>query len=94
MPYNTKYNYAGHVARMNYKKWTKIITKWKPKIGKRRVGRQKQRWEDELRQMDGVNWLKNARDRKYWKERVKETLLKEALITRLSRYKNNQHTND
>ena len=38
-----KWNWAGHIARMKDNRWTKRLTEWQPRTGKRRRGRQKRR---------------------------------------------------
>ena len=35
-----KWKWAGHVARLNDNRWTKRITDWQPRYGKRSRGRQ------------------------------------------------------
>lgn len=76
-----KWHWAGHVARMSDEtRWTKILTFWKPQVGKRKRGRQKRRWEDDIVSTAGKNWMEVALDRQKWK-----TLEK----TYLKRYKEN-----
>ncbi|XP_075985622.1 uncharacterized protein LOC142982823 [Anticarsia gemmatalis] len=43
-----KWNWAGHVCRMPDDAWAKIATKWTPPTGRRRRGRPRKRWRDEL----------------------------------------------
>lgn len=57
-----KWKWAGHIARLIDGRWTKILTKWVPKWGVRKVGRQKMRWKEEI-MISGENWLKIAEDR-------------------------------
>lgn len=46
-----KWNWAAHVAHMNQGRWARRVTEWYPRGGKRRSGRQRTRWCDEIR-----NW--------------------------------------
>ena len=62
-----KWRWAGHVARMNDNRWTKRLTDWQPRTGKRRRGRQKTRWRDDLTAYLGVTWAREATDRRKWK---------------------------
>ncbi|KAJ4437205.1 hypothetical protein ANN_17340 [Periplaneta americana] len=48
-PDKLKKEWSGHVMRRNENRWTRILTIWDPRIGKRNAGRQKPRWADELR---------------------------------------------
>ena len=43
-----KWRWTGHMMRENNDKWTREITEWYPRDGKRRRGRQIKRWEDDL----------------------------------------------
>ena len=36
-----KWNWEGHVARMDHQRWTHKVTMWDPRIGWKNVGRQK-----------------------------------------------------
>ncbi len=53
-------------SRRGEDRWEKIIVDWTPREGKRRVGRPKTRWEDEIINYGGVAWRRDARDRKRW----------------------------
>ena len=61
-----KWRWAGHVARMQDNKWTKRVTDWQPRSGKRRRGRQKRRWRDDLTSYLGTTWTRDAQDRRRW----------------------------
>ncbi len=61
-----KMGYAGHVVRRGEHRWEKRIVNWTPREGKRRVGRLKTSWEDEIINYGGVAWRRDARDRKRW----------------------------
>ena len=68
-----KWRWAGHVARMGDRRWTKLLLDWCPSgDGTRRVGRPTMRWEDNLeefaeRRLEGRRWTEAAKDRTLWK---------------------------
>ena len=62
-----KWQWAGHIARMTDNRWTKLVTEWLPLNEKRKRGRPKTRWVDEIEMMYGVTWMRTARDRTLWK---------------------------
>lgn len=62
-----KWRWAGHTLRSPQEKWSKTVTDWYPRDGKRKRGRQRKRWEDELKLTAGPNWRRVARDRRQWK---------------------------
>ena len=45
---NKKLNWAGHVQRLQNNRWTRRIMEWIPRDQRRRRGRPKIRWRDEL----------------------------------------------
>ncbi|GBP80080.1 hypothetical protein EVAR_22003_1 [Eumeta japonica] len=49
-------------------KWSTQVTLWQPRVGKRSMGRQVRRWEDNSKQTAGPLWLRVTRNRTYWKE--------------------------
>ena len=61
-----KWRWAGHVARMQDNRWTKRLTEWQPRTGKRKVGRPKRRWRDDLTSYLGTTWTTEAQDRRSW----------------------------
>lgn len=61
-----KWKWAGHVARLQDQRWTKRITQWEGPLGKRKRGRPKARWEDEIRKITGPNWMEIAQCRDSW----------------------------
>ena len=63
-----KWRWAGHVARLNDNRWTKRITDWQPRAGKRKQGRQKTRWRDDLTSYLGTTWTRQAMNRRKWKD--------------------------
>ena len=62
-----KWKWAGHVARTTDNRWTKRVTKWKGPSGKRRSGKPKDRWVDDINKIAGKEWIQMAQDRKVWK---------------------------
>jgi hypothetical protein len=43
-----KWRWAGHIARMDDNRWTKRMNEWQPRTGRRRRGRQRRRWRDDI----------------------------------------------
>lgn len=48
---------------MQNDKWTKKITEWTGPLGKRNRGRRKERWNDEISNCAGKNWMTTVKDR-------------------------------
>ena len=66
-----KWDWAGHVARMGGNRWAKLLTDWIV-LKKRKKGKQKKRWRDEIDNMLGHNCHHQiAQDRCEWM-RLKE----------------------
>ncbi|XP_063619666.1 uncharacterized protein LOC134792326 [Cydia splendana] len=61
-----KWNWTGHTIRNQKNKWSKDIIMWYPRDGKRRRGRQRKRWEDEIMETAGKTWRRKAANRKLW----------------------------
>ena len=66
-----KWRWAGHVARLGDRRWTKLALDWMPS-GVRRQGRPTTRWEDTLKRfeeehLNGQRWDAVAKDRSAWK---------------------------
>lgn len=61
-----KWKWAGHVSRLTDDRWTLKTTIWPGPKGKRKVGRPKSRWSNDIAQIAGKNWLKKAKDREKW----------------------------
>lgn len=62
-----KWNWAGHLARINDGRWTRKITEWRPRDHAfRSRGRPPTRWSDDLKRIQ-TNWLNAAQDRGRWK---------------------------
>ena len=63
---NTKWKWAGHIARMKDYRWTVRSTEWQIK-GVRSVGTPKRRWRDDIVWQQGAVWTRIAKDRERWK---------------------------
>ena len=63
----SKWRWAGHVARRSDNRWTKRLTEWQPRAGKRRRGRPKRRWRDDITVYISMTWARIAQDRRIWK---------------------------
>lgn len=62
-----KWKWAGHLSRTQDNRWTKKLTEWQPRNGKRRRGRQKRRWRDEISTYTNTaSWSRVAADRREW----------------------------
>lgn len=61
-----KWRWAGHVARLNDNRWTIKTTLWAGPLGQRKRGRPNARWADDIKRVAGNQWLRAAKDRKYW----------------------------
>lgn len=71
-----KWRWTGHMMRDKLGKWSRKVTEWYPRDGKRNRGRQNSRWEDELKRTAGPYWRRVTQDRQQWK------LLEEAFANR------------
>ena len=63
---NTKWKWAGRIARMKDNRWTIRSTEWKTE-GVRSAGRSKRRWRDDIVGQQGAVWMRIAEDRERWK---------------------------
>ncbi|KAA5662277.1 hypothetical protein F3G60_33305 [Pseudomonas aeruginosa] len=61
-----KWRWAGHLARYTDKRWTLEITTWEGPAGKRRRGRPRSRWIDEITAATGKEWRNKAKEREEW----------------------------
>lgn len=80
-----KWRWTGHFMRENRNKWTKDITEWTPRFQtKRKKGRQRIRWSDDIRKVAGPLWQRMACIREEWKK------LEEAFVSQdtPNKYKN------
>ena len=64
--HDVKGRWAGHLARMRYTRWTKITTEWTPRQGKRKRGRPRKRWRDDIEEKGDITWMRIAMERSTW----------------------------
>ncbi|KAG7305016.1 hypothetical protein JYU34_010462 [Plutella xylostella] len=62
-----KWQWAGHICRRNDNRWGRRVLEWRPRTGKRSVGRPPARWTDDLRRVAGSGWMRKAEDRVLWR---------------------------
>ncbi|KAI8424129.1 hypothetical protein MSG28_002725 [Choristoneura fumiferana] len=62
-----KWQWAGHIARRTDGRWGRKLLEWRPRIGKRSVGRPPTRWTDDLVKAAGVRWMQAAANRSNWR---------------------------
>ncbi|KAJ0169495.1 hypothetical protein K1T71_015082 [Dendrolimus kikuchii] len=62
-----KWQWAGHVCRRTDGRWSKRVLEWRPRLGKRSVGRPPARWSDDLRKIAGRGWMRKTGDRDMWR---------------------------
>jgi hypothetical protein len=60
--------WAGHISRRTDNRWGKRVLEWRPRLGKRSVGRPQARWSNDLRRTAGRSWMRVAEDRARWRE--------------------------
>ena len=58
---NTKWQWAGHTARMKDNRWTFRSTEWQTE-GPRSAGRPKRRWRDDIVGQQGAVWMRTEND--------------------------------
>jgi hypothetical protein len=67
--------WAAHIMRMKATRTVKKVTEWKP-CSSRTLGRPRLRWldqvEEDLKKMKVRNWTAKCKDRRLWKETVKQ----------------------
>ena len=62
-----KWQWAGHISRRTDNRWGRRVLEWRPRLGKRSVGRPQARWDDDLRKTAGRCWMRQAEDRALWR---------------------------
>jgi hypothetical protein len=63
-----KRQWADHISHSSDNRWGKRFLGYRPRLGKRSVGRPQARWSDELRRTAGRSWMRVAEDRARWRE--------------------------
>ncbi|CAH2267521.1 jg22609 [Pararge aegeria aegeria] len=61
-----KWKWAGHIARRTDGRWGSKVLEWRPRTGKRSVGRPQTRWTDDIKRVAGSRWKQAAQDRGFW----------------------------
>ncbi|CAH2243649.1 jg26124 [Pararge aegeria aegeria] len=61
-----KWKWAGHIARRTDGRWGSKVLEWRPRTGKRSVGRPPTRWTDDIERVAGSRWKQAAQDRGFW----------------------------
>jgi hypothetical protein len=54
-----KWQWADHISRRTANRWGKRVLEWRPRLGKRSLGRSPARWSDDLRKTAGRNWMRD-----------------------------------
>ena len=62
-----KWQWAGHIARRTDGRWGGKVLEWRPRTGRRSVGRPPTRWTDDLVKVAGSRWMRAAQDRSLWR---------------------------
>uniref|UniRef100_A0A914UTX3 Endonuclease-reverse transcriptase n=1 Tax=Plectus sambesii TaxID=2011161 RepID=A0A914UTX3_9BILA len=70
-----KWRLARKVAMMSQDRWARRLTEWRPRIGKRDVGRPRRRWQDVISKTAGVQWMQAAHCDKQW-SRIGEAFIR------------------
>jgi hypothetical protein len=63
-----KWQKAGHMSRRTDNRWGKRVLEWRPRLGKRSVGRPQAKWSDDSRKKAGRSWMRVDEDRTKWRE--------------------------
>ena len=58
-----------NIARRTDGRWGRKVLEWRPRTGKRSVGRPPTRWADDLMKATGSRWMQAAYNRSYWKSK-------------------------
>ena len=77
-----KWRWAGHVMRRDDNRWTRRVTEWQLRNGKRTRGRQKRRWRDDLTTYMGpVPWTRLARDHQTWQNHEEGFIIQQWMMS-------------
>jgi hypothetical protein len=63
-----KWNWAGHLARYPNERLPNAVVSWEPKDAKRRKGRPRRRWKDDIVNTASFLWKRKAQNRQEWKK--------------------------
>ena len=70
---------SGHLARREDNRWTKRLTDWTPREGKR-DRRPDRRWRDEIEKNAGATWQQLAKSLESWKG-LRETFVQQWTVS-------------
>uniref|UniRef100_A0A2H1VRK2 SFRICE_019651 n=1 Tax=Spodoptera frugiperda TaxID=7108 RepID=A0A2H1VRK2_SPOFR len=64
-----KWQWAGYIAQRTNSHWGRKVLEWRPRTGKRSVGRptRRRRWTDDLIKVTGSRWMQVASNWPIWK---------------------------
>jgi hypothetical protein len=62
-----KWQWVGHIVRRTDGHWGGKVVEWRPRTGRRSVGRPPTRWTDDLVKVAGGRWMRAAQDRSSWR---------------------------
>ncbi|KAI8435808.1 hypothetical protein MSG28_004034 [Choristoneura fumiferana] len=62
-----KWQWAGHIARRTDGRWCRKVLEWRPRTGRRAVGRPPTRWSDDLVKTAGSRWMRKTQDWSEWR---------------------------
>ncbi|GBP88546.1 Retrovirus-related Pol polyprotein from type-2 retrotransposable element R2DM; Endonuclease [Eumeta japonica] len=74
------YNIKDICCERKNEKWTRIISEWYPRDGKKNKGRPIKRWEDDIKGVAGPEWTRIARDRDRWKSLEKAFVERQGIL--------------
>lgn len=63
-----KWRWAGHVARATDGRWSERVLHWYPRESTRPRGRPHRRWRDDVVDVAGAAWCRQAADRRAWQQ--------------------------
>ncbi|KPJ14497.1 hypothetical protein RR48_13568, partial [Papilio machaon] len=56
-----------HIARRTDDRRGRKVLEWRPRTGRRSVGRPPARWTDDQVEVAGVSWMRVAQERSSWR---------------------------
>ncbi|KAI1712838.1 putative uncharacterized transposon-derived protein F52C9.6 [Ditylenchus destructor] len=79
-----KLRWAGHIARREDNRWTKIATAWEPKAKAPKNWGKPLSWKQQITEIAGKEWMEIAQDREKWRSIVNGLPPHQKLATRAS----------
>jgi hypothetical protein len=77
-----KWQWSGHFSHRTDNRWSKRVLEWRPRLGKRGIGRPQDRWSDDLSRKASRSWMRVAEDRARWRE-IRETYVQQTYCSGL-----------